>query len=85
MELPWTVGPALTLALLVGWLLNRRNRAIHALLASCSLIAAFAVNKYLQPWESSSLWPKALGAFLVFLAVVEFSQAIWNERSRNAA
>jgi hypothetical protein len=88
MELPWTsAGLALAVGLFISWMLDRliRSRALHGLLAACSLAGAFAANEYLRPWDSSSLWLKALGPCLVLLAAIESSQAIWSKRNRNAA
>lgn len=74
------------MALLVGWLLERtcRNRILHWSVAICSIAAAFLINKYLRPWDSPSLWLQGLVSFLLFVAVIEFSQAVLFEPKRNA-
>jgi hypothetical protein len=85
-ELPWTVGPALVLALSVCWLLERkvRGRATHGVVALCSFAAGFVVHMYLHPWDGSSIWLKGLSAFLVVMAVTESSQAILKAPNRKA-
>lgn len=86
LESPWTAVLALGLALLVGWLLERtfRSRALHWIIAACSIAATFLINRYLHPWDSPSPWLQGLGSFLVFMAAIEISQAVLFETKRNA-
>jgi len=73
-------------ALALNYLLGRLaiGRIAHGILAAIALVAAFAINEYLLPWNSQSLWLKLLVPCLASLAGVELCRAFTVRGNRNA-